>query len=132
MRFAIPQYLTNNAVLGGYSSSVYGGDEEDNDDGGDDYMMDDNSSIGGESWIDTISHSSRDARGRSDSFDYAVSERLLKFEQEQEKMFEQKKRGMERDLTNVLERSAVKSVSRRSTIVGPFEFRATLSPSTLN
>ena len=110
VRFAVPQYLTNNGRYssGGYSSSVNSDGEEDN---GDDDYHDDNSSAGGGSWIDTFSRSSHGTRGRSDSFDYAASERLLKFEQEQEKMFEQKKKGLERDLNNVLERSAVKSVS---------------------
>lgn len=111
VRFAVPQYLTNSGRYssGGYSSSV-NGDGADNDDGEHDDYHDDNSSAGGGSWIDTFSRSSHGTPSRSDSFDYAASERLLKFEQEQEKMFEQKKKGMERELTNVLERSAVKSV----------------------
>ena len=41
----------------------------------------------------------------------AASERLAKFEKEQEILFLQKKGAMERELNNVLERNAVKSVS---------------------
>lgn len=83
--FSIPKHLTNS---GQYSSSA----------------ADDDNSVGSSSttsgWTD----------GSSAYHNYVTTERLAKFEMEQEQMFQQKKYHMERELSNVLERNAVKSV----------------------
>ena len=93
--FSIPQYLSSSGRRYSYS-------------GAEDSSVDDDNSTGAGSWLETLSRHSH--HSRSDSFDYAASQRLAKFEKEQEAMFERKKQSMERELSNVLERDAVKSV----------------------
>jgi hypothetical protein len=92
--FSIPAHLTNS---GRYSSTV------------DDSSVDDNSTAAG-----SFMEYSRD---RTSSRDHGTSERLAKFEREQEIMFQQKRSSIQRELFNVLERNAVKSV-RSSVTMG--------------
>ena len=94
-RFFVPPHLSDHGSL--YSASAA-------DDSSADY---DDSSTGGGSWYSHHSHS----RSGSQDFDFVTTERLAKFEREQEIMFQTKKYNMERELSNVLERNAVKSVS---------------------
>lgn len=86
-RFSLPQYLTDEGSVGSYSTS--------------------NSGWTTDSRRGSFSSYSSPAAHRKK---FVTTERLAKFEQEQEQLFQQKKNHMERELSSVLERNAVKSV----------------------
>lgn len=81
-----------------------------------DSEADENNSTGAASWF---SHHSRN-HSRSDSFDDAALDRLARFEREQELMFRQKKNAMEQQLSNVLERNAVKSFREKQEFINTY------------
>ena len=95
--FSIPQYLTNTGV---YSSG--------DDASVDSYSTNNDRSVG---WATESPRSRTSSFGGGSAYQrYVTSAHLEKFEREQELLFQQKKEDMERELSNVLERNAAKSV----------------------
>ena len=100
-------------------------DEEDDDGSGSD--SDNDSSLLEFSKSPASSTHSHPHRKRSRHARMYSNERLAKFEREQEILFQQKKYHMERELSNVLERNAVKSVSEKKKGEGYLRLRVSFS-----